>query len=137
MIPLLEIGRSMRRSHARRMVLCALDDLGRAYIAQVAERSRVSSERVHAVLHGKLPGFRPELALLALELVAEGAPTSEGVPYEITARGRLVVKSLRRGGLRLLVEGPPKPEIAAQESTARAAAGAAPCCPACGRPLGA
>lgn len=129
MIPLLAIGRSMRRSHARRRVLLALDALGSAHLAQVAEHARQSPQRVRAVLHGKLPGFRPELSLLALELVRLDEPTTEGETYEITSRGRLIVKSLERGGLRLLVEGPLLPMRGAKARPVPHQ------CPACGHVL--
>lgn len=144
MVPLLEIGRSMRRSYARRAVLCALDELGTAHAARIAERSRQTAQRVHAVLHGNLPGFRPDLSLLALELVRTAG--GEGSVYEITARGRLVVKSLQRGGLKLLVEGPVFPEgtpapVAARDASRDESRGDGPrgegaregVCPTCGQ----
>ncbi|GEM_PF-5941920 len=122
MLPLLAIGRSMRRSHARRAVLVALDRLGQAGLAPLAEQAGLAPERVRAVLHGRLPGFLPELSLLALELVRQ-----EGEEYAIAPRGRLVVRSLARGGLKLLLEGPDAalraPLEAAHEER----------CPACGQ----
>jgi predicted transcriptional regulator with HTH domain len=102
---LLEISRSLRRSNARREVLLALDALGMAYVSQLAERTRIAADRVHAVLHGDGRGFRVSLSLTHLELV-EAQPNPEGHVYGITPRGRLVVKSLQRGGLRWLVDGP-------------------------------
>jgi len=134
MIPLEAIGRSMRRSHARRKVLVALDVLGRGTIAQLAEQARIDVDRVEPVLHGDGKGFRRDLALVTLGLVEkEGA--GDGGLYAITARGRLIVKSLERGGLRLLVDGPAAAArdaaVAAREAAQIAARGNV--CPHCGR----
>lgn len=126
MIPLLAIGRSMRRSHARRYVLLAVHDLGSSDLARIAERARQTPARTQAVLHGKMPGFRPELSLLALELVR----TTDDARYEITPRGQLVVRSLGPGGLKLLVEGPIPPTPREARRLARET------CPACGHRRG-
>ncbi|MEA3201477.1 MAG: hypothetical protein QOE90_2905 [Thermoplasmata archaeon] len=126
MIPLVEIGRGLQRSHARRRVLEALDWLGRAPLAAIAEAARQTPARAHAVLHGDLPGFRRDRSLVALELVEQA---EDG--YEITARGRLVASALRReGGMKLLVEGPVRPAPREARRIARET------CPACGHRRG-
>lgn len=120
MTTLLDIARSLRRSHGRRRVLLALHELERATLAQLAEHARMETKRVHAVLHGQLPGFRPELSLLALGL-ATTEHAVEGASYAITARGQLMVKSLARGGLKLVVDGPAASAAQAAEASREAA----------------
>lgn len=121
----------MRRSHARRKVLVAADVIGRGTIAQLAEQARIDVDRVEPVLFGDGKGFRRDLALVTLGLmekeVLDGADC-----FAITARGRLIVKSLARGGLKLLVDGPAAAArdaaIAAREAVDVARGGACPHC---------
>lgn len=89
---------AFRRSRLRCAVLLALDLVGTAHAAHLAELSGISIGRVRWVMRGKLPYFRPELSLVARGLARE-ARTSAGVAYVITPPGRRrarLIRELRR-----------------------------------------
>lgn len=83
--------------------LILLSSLSEAYPNQLARGLNVSASRVRAVMHGRLPGYRPELSLIRLGLAQE-ILTPNGRVYAITNRGRRKARSLtsekRRGANR-------------------------------------
>lgn len=84
---------AIRRSRVRMRTLLILSSLSEAYPNQLARACGISASRLYAIMHGRLPGYRPELGLVTLRLAQE-ILTPNGRIYAITARGRRKARSL-------------------------------------------
>lgn len=88
------VVRALRRSRARRAALLALDELGSAYLGQLAAASGVRAASLRMALEGGLPGYKPESAAIALALATfRDGPV--GRIYTITDGGRRAAAALR------------------------------------------
>lgn len=88
------VVRSLRRARSRRRVLLALSDLAEAYLSHLAAAAGLRAAQAAGVLHGALPAYKPELALVTLGLVA-CREAAFGTTYRLTASGREAVAALR------------------------------------------
>lgn len=94
--------RSASKSRLRQDILLFVSSVGEAYLGQIARALHTSTTRVRWCLHGHLPYYREDIALVPLSLIDRvEAPT--GGFYRITTRGRRKARSIvaqRRRGTR-------------------------------------
>ncbi len=95
-----ETWRSFRRSRYRRELLLTISSLGEAYLGQLSRILGIRPSRVLALLYGKPPGYRVELAAIPLGLVREKVTVRGGRAWEITPRGRRKARSMTSGRVR-------------------------------------
>lgn len=92
-------ARSTRRCRNRQRALLLLSSMGEAFPAQLADALGVSTWALHGLMHGRLPYYSVDLALVPAGLaVVRWGPG--GRHYAITTRGRRKARSLAAGRAR-------------------------------------
>jgi hypothetical protein len=123
---------SMRRSRTREETLLALHRVHQAHLAHIEELTGLSGRTIKMALHGQLPYFRRDLALITRRLVIE-IVKPRGRAYAITdlghRRARQVIVNRRREAGRLLARGGARRLHADEERDGAIAGDARPAAP--------